>query len=304
MSKKSPSRDTERNGIKGDHPAVPQTSQPPAGTGEDDLEAWDAADLESLNLSADPWGDDESLRQEMEQLAAVNEDLIATLGVQPGADEAPAPPSGAEIELLQAENQELRQQISQLEQASREGAADWEERQKEYETLLEEKSEVIRALHQKLHELTEKEGLVAAEQAGEEQGRSVQEQEVVDLSDQLERERRQLEEDEEALMHQMREMEMAMSRERAELARQRNELQRLHSEIRHELEQAARDASLRERLAPLQRRHQEIGGTRPTRATPLPESRAEVRPTHTPGAAAGQPRKGSGLLRRLFGSGG
>jgi len=55
-------------------------------------------------------------------------------------------------------------------------------------------------------------------------------------------------------------MEVQMSRERAELARQRSELQRLQSEIRHELDLAARDAALRERLAPLQRRHQEMTG--------------------------------------------
>ena len=53
-------------------------------------------------------------------------------------------------------------------------------------------------------------------------------------------------------------MEIQMSRERAELARQRNELQRLHHEIRHELEVAARETTLRDRLQPFQRRHQEL----------------------------------------------
>ena len=88
------------------------------------------------------------------------------------------------------------------------------------------------------------------------------EEELMMLSEELERERRQLKEDEEALMEQMREMEVQMARERAELARQRNELQRLQTDLRHELEMAARDGTLRERLAPMQRRHQDISTRR------------------------------------------
>src|SRR5205814_850230 len=78
------------------------------------------------------------------------------------------------------------------------------------------------------------------------------------LSEELERERKQLKDDEESLMNQMRDMEVTMAKERAELARHRTEMQRLHTEFRHEMELASRDASLRERLAPLQRKHQEM----------------------------------------------
>ena len=100
-------------------------------------------------------------------------------------------------------------------------------------------------------------------------------------------------------MKQMREMEVQMSRERAEIARQRNEIQRLHSEIRHELELATRDATLRERLLPLQRRHQEMmhrKGGQPTARDQAAPDQVAAAP-----AAAEAPRKDSGLIRRLFG---
>ena len=105
----------------------------------------------------------------------------------------------------------------------------------------------------------------------------------------MEAQRRQLEEDEESVMHQMRQMEMGMARERAELARQRAELQRLHNDLKHEIEQASRDGALRERLQHLQRRAPDPGKTgsgespRPSDPTPAPRN--------------------SGVLRRLFGSG-
>src|SRR5207245_671573 len=89
------------------------------------------------------------------------------------------------------------------------------------------RSKAALGLDQKIQELQNNAGRPAAATPDEE--------DVLALSDTLERERRQLAEDEEALMRQMRDMEMAMSRERAELARQRNELQRLNEEIRHEL---------------------------------------------------------------------
>jgi hypothetical protein len=309
MSKKSPSPEAKRNGMNGKHSSVPENNEPDGGTHVDSLEPWDPAESELLSSGADPWGDDESLRQEMERLAAANQNLIATLGARGGSEDVPTPQAASELDSLRAENAELRSLVVQLEQqqeqASQQQSASWEERQKEYEALLEEKSEVIRALHQRIHELTENQGRTTPEHAPAEPGGTAREQDVVALSEQLEQERRQLEEDEEALMQQMREMEMSMSRERAELARQRNELQRLHNDIRHELEQAARDAGLRERLAPLQRRHQEIGGARTTRAAPSDSPGAG---RSTPSAASGPappatPRKESGLFRRLFGSG-
>jgi DNA repair exonuclease SbcCD ATPase subunit len=171
-----------------------------------------------------------------------------------------------ELERLRAENAELRAQVEALEDLLTAPPAPasedaWVERQREYEAILEEKSEVIRSLHLQLQELRER---AAAEPSPEADPAPVAapasstSADIEKLRQQLEEERQQLAEDEEALMKQMRDMEMAMSRERAELARQRNELQRLHSELKHELDIAARNASLRERLLPLQRRHQDL----------------------------------------------
>lgn len=71
--------------------------------------------------------------------------------------------------------------------------------------------------------------------------------------------RRQLQEDEEALEKQMRDMEVSMARERALMARQETELKRLSAEIQHELEIMQRgDASLREQMQKFQRRAQEV----------------------------------------------
>src|SRR6516164_1103500 len=100
-------------------------------------------------------------------------------------------------------------------------------------------------------------------------------------------------------MKQMREMELQMSRERAELARQRNELQRLHTDIRHELDLAARDGTLRERLAPLQRRAQDAMNRRGP--APVAELPAQPRAERAPAPRPQPTHKSSGILRRLFG---
>jgi chromosome segregation ATPase len=232
----------------------------------------------------------------MAQLAEENRKLLASLGGAPDESEAPAAPEADEVAQLMAENAVLRAQVEELKQqldkASGPADANWEERQREYEALLEEKSEVIRSLHQKLQEYQDRPTAVAP-----------REEELVALSEQLEQDRRQLQEDEEALMLQMRQMEMAMSRERAELARQRTELQRLHNEVRFELEQASRDSGLRDRLAHLQRRHTEMHTRKG--AAPAAEARSEEpAPKVNDEPPPPPPKKSSsGLFRRLFGSG-
>src|SRR5262249_5366079 len=180
-----------------------------------------------------------------------------------GARSPEGPPAVevTEADLLRLENEELRKKVEGLEKqlAARspaEGAEVWAERQKEYENLLEEKSEVIRALHVSLQDGHPREGPARA--AGHGPGPGAPPQELQPLKKELDDRRRQLEEDEESLMEQMRQLEMTMCRDRAELARQRAELQRLSNDLRHEIEQAARDAGLRERLIPLQRRHQDL----------------------------------------------
>jgi hypothetical protein len=192
---------------------------------------------------------------------------------------------------LRAENERLRGAVAELEEILRQADGPGGAQVKQLEQLLEEKSEVIRELHRKLQEQQHQERTAGA---------TPREEELLALSEELERERRQLKEDEEGLMQQMRDMEVQMSRERAEVARQRNELQRLQNEIRHELELAARDATLRERLAPLQRRAQDLLARRGTAAPPeaaapqaQPAPAREPAPKRDPGS--------SGILRRLFG---
>jgi DNA repair exonuclease SbcCD ATPase subunit len=235
--------------------------------------------------------DDVGLQDELGRLAAEALKVRAELEGQLNA--TAATPGAEELTRLRAENQRLAARVADLEriaEAMAKEQAAWENRQREYEGLLEEKSEVIRELHRRLHEQPER-----ASAAG-----TPREEELIALSEELERERRQLKDDEEALMEQMRQMEVQMSRERAELARQRNELQRLQNDVRHELELAARDATLRDRLAPLQRRHQDMvnrtGGPRP-QESPVAEP---VLAPH-PKAAAKGARKDSSIFRRLFG---
>jgi hypothetical protein len=203
-----------------------------------------------------------------------------------------------ELELLRRENVDLRRSCTELHdmvEELRQLEESWGRQQREYEGLLEEKSEVIRSLHQKFQEMQEAVGRPLTP--------APREEELLSLHDELERERRQLEEDEASLMQQMRDMELQMARERAELARQRNELQRLHIEVHHELELAARDATLRERLAPLQRRLQETvhrKGAAPTQVFQQPPQAQQPQQIDEAPPQRARPSQ-SGVFRRLFG---
>jgi chromosome segregation ATPase len=197
-----------------------------------------------------------------------------------------------EIELLQLENRELRERAASLEQLFNELSQSQEtltEQQADYEKCLEEKSDTIRELHLKVQELQSRPPAA-----------SPREEELLALSEELEQERAQIKADEEALMQQMSAMELQMSRERAEIARQRNELHRLQNDIQFELERAAREASLRDRLVPLQRRHQEIIQRRGAEPPREPARQAVA----TTPISEESPPKDSGLFRRLFGQGG
>jgi len=244
------------------------TAKPQLNGVNGNLHAWTAAD-EPPAAPAEPsdtWESDEAAPSNSDGEGVGPQDVQASL-----AHAGPESPPFDEVELerLRTENAQLRVTVT------------------EYENLLDEKSEVIRELHQRIKELHDR---PAAE--------TPREEDLLGLSEELDCERRQLKDDEEALMKQMRDMEVQMSRERAEFARQRNELQRLQSEIRHELELAARDAGLRERLAPLQRRHQEMMNRRGGAPTgpPVQGPAASPRVQEPP-----PPKKDSGLIRRLFG---
>jgi len=212
-------------------------------------------------------------------------------------EESPANAT-TELELLRGENAALQAKVEDLEQllgvASQDGDERWAERQREYESLLEEKSEVIRALHQKITELRERATGAQQPKVEEDSNEPVPErQELLKLKRELEEQRRQIGEDEESMMAQMRQMEMALAKDRAELARQRAELQRLHNELKREVESASRDAGLRERLGALQRRNGNV---------PTP-TRVNQQDTTTPSPVPKTPSTKSGLFRRIFGSG-
>jgi hypothetical protein len=183
-----------------------------------------------------------------------------------------------ELARLRAENAALLARVEELERHPHAAADDvsWAECQTEYEKLLHEKSETIRALNLKVQELQ-------AAQTGE-MSVEVHDAVVERMKRELEEQRRQLEEDEASLMQQMRNMEMALAKDRAELARRMADLQRQQADFVREVEMASRDPQLRDRLATLTRRAQD-------------SAKSSVEPK--PEAAA--PKKESGLLRRLFG---
>jgi DNA repair exonuclease SbcCD ATPase subunit len=235
----------------------------------------------------------------------------------------PGPDDLQEMDRLRDENNQLRSLCLELEQAlqevaNRPGGDDAEagtgDQLREYEALLEERSETIRRLHQQIEELeaalsdaeartAEGGGEVAPVAGG---GPAPREEELLALSEQLEQERRQLQEDEQTLMDQMREMEVGMARERAELARQRNDLTRLQSEIRHELERLERSGALQNKIDSLKSKLQDVTARRGAArhdAPPVPGTGAAPSPPVAP-PPPGTPGKGQGLMGRLFGQGG
>jgi chromosome segregation ATPase len=214
---------------------------------------------------------------------------------EPGSEESP------ELENLREENEQLRALCVELEQALHEaslpGHASGEDRLKEYEALLEEKTEIIRQQHEQLQELqavvAEKECQPAARPSNA--GPAPREDDLLALSEELEADRRQIQEDEQALMQQMREMEVSMARERAEMARQRNDMQRLQSEIRHEIERLERSGALQTKIEGLKNKLSDATtrrGSAPTSSRELPKQ---------PVAPTPAPAKKEGLMGRLFG---
>jgi hypothetical protein len=171
------------------------------------------------------------LRKELEELSAVNREILEGFNSDPALDLAievdmaatPAP-SGAihpDYEALLRENEELRARLAELEQG---GAGPAEP--------------------------------VSAEE--------INETDLQRLKRELDQRQSQLDEDEQDLMRQMREMELTMAKDRAELARQRNDLNRLQSDLQRELEMASRDPQLQQRLQTLQRRQQDNQNGRTT----------------------------------------
>jgi chromosome segregation ATPase len=220
-----------------------------------------------------------------------------------------------ELERLRDENDQLRALCLELEQALQEsGTKNGEatEPVPEYESLLEEKSQAIRRLHQQVEDLQA--ALVDAEvraaeadhqtEAQPHNGPAPSEEELLTLSEELENERRQLQEDEQTLMDQMREMEVGMARERAELARQRNDLQRLQAEVRHELERLERNGALQSKIESLKSKFQDVTARRGAARSDASAASAPSAPAPSVPEPPSPPAKSTGLMGRWFGQGG
>jgi chromosome segregation ATPase len=241
---------------------------------------------------------------------------LADSGARPGPGGKPrldaGPDAAHELELLRTENDQLRALCAELEQALQEATAappaqDFtDERAREYEALIEEKTEMIRQLHQQVQQahgvVAELEAQIAAAPTKHvHAGPTPREEELLALSEELEQERRQLQEDEQTLMDQMRQMEVSMARERAEMARQRNDLQRLQSEVRHELERLERNGAAQSKLEGLKSRLQDATARRGQAPSPsgkaqqAPQGQAEPAPEQAP------PSRKDTFIGRLFG---
>ncbi len=253
------------------------------------------------------WGEENPLASGAEELAAQDPELLKTLGISPaGAADAPA----SEADALLAENVELREIIAdlkaQLEGTEQRIGAQFADRNKEYDQLLDEKSQMIRDLHLQIQELEQQPTVPA----------TPKEEELLALSEELERERCQLQqerraleeerkqftEDEQIMTQQMREMEVQMARERADFARQRSELNRIQDEIRRELENIERNGLLNQRLGQLRQRSAEVSVAKGS-GQYHQAAEGENADPNAPETANGQPepRRRESFLGRLFG---
>ncbi len=252
------------------------------------------------------WGEENPLASGAEELAAQDPELLRTLGISATGANGAEP--ATELEALQVENAELREIIAelktQLEATEQAVSAQFADRQKDYEQLLEEKSQTIRELHLQVQELEQRSAVPV----------TPKEEELLALSEELERERcqlqqdrralederKQLAEDEQIMTQQMREMEVQMARERADFARQRSELNRIQEEIRRELENVERNGLLNQRLGQLRQRSAEVSMPRGEAGRTSPAPAGELQ---APPPADGQPelRRRESFLGRLFG---
>ncbi len=219
-----------------------------------------------------------------------------------------------ENDRLRSENTELRALCYELEQALQESSQhnDGSEavRLRESEALLEEKTETIRTLHQQLQETqatlqdVETQAAKAIEAVHANQrvnGPVPREAELLSLSEDLERERRQLQDDEQSLMEQMREMEVGMAKERAEMARQRNDLQRLQGEIRHELERLEKNGAVQSKIDGLKSKLQDATNRRGAAHGAAVSPSAQLANQVPAADAATAPGRKDSFMGRLFG---
>jgi hypothetical protein len=226
---------------------------------------------------------------------------------------SPATVDPVELEHFRQENARFRTIIADLrmslEDAQSKGNQATADRQKEYESLLEEKSELIRSLHLKIQELQDQKPVAP---------QTPKEEELLALSEELERERCQLQqeckqleeernqfmEDEESMTKQMRDMEVQMARERADFSRQRSELNRVYEEIRREMDNIERNGLLNQRLSQLRQRFQDVVNPQGPTASPRSASGAgfsAASKADSSATDASAPKRKESFLGRLFG---
>jgi hypothetical protein len=292
MASTFPNPDVLSNGA---HPHAPSAEFPDRGrsqfTANDD--GW-GADNQSVNLGGNP-ADDAN-------------DLIQSLGIADDAE--PGLFGKPDFAQMRRENIELREIIAELkQQLDQPRAAEGDsqsDKQKEFESILEEKTEIIRSLHKKIQELQahrpattgsqkEDELLALSEELDRERCQLQQDRK------QLEDERQQLMDDEELMTKQMRDMEVQMARERADFARQRSELTRIYEEIRREMENIERNGLLNQRLGQLRQRLHETGAAvgAPLRAGSNPTAPVAKPAAADPSSNSAAGRQG--ILGRIFG---
>lgn len=146
-------------------------------------------------------------------------------------------------EALSTQKQLLEQARNRIRQLEEE-ALKVIKRDEDHEMMLEEKSEALRELQEKLAVYESK------------QSSGISEEELVTLHQELERERVTLEEDRQAMENQFRQLELNMARERAEIARERNELSRTKSDLKHKLD-ALEKNNMRD-MSPVRRMREEL----------------------------------------------
>jgi hypothetical protein len=262
----------------------------------------------------------DSIKKELQKLSATNQELLKAFQERPELPPAKAKEFGSsgnivlpadadelakykrECDQLKKENEQLRECIAAIQVSSHaDGPPAVKELHEEFEQILNEKTETIRALHMRNQELQE--ALRGGPDSPSREQLEARQVGIVKLE-------QRLRQDEESFNAQAREMEMAMAKERADLARQRAELLRLQAELQREVELVSRDSGLRDRLASLQRRSDgrprssaslgdiDLGGASAPSGPRRPPTMVAI---DLGAEARDAPQPKTGFFRRLFG---
>jgi DNA repair exonuclease SbcCD ATPase subunit len=197
-------------------------------------------------------------------LRAQRAELVRMMAEVKQVQEAVRSQQNPELEALRRENEQLRQALAQRQAGGGvpalppEGAEELDRLRAEVDAMRQvlcEKDELVRELQNRPAPILRRDqrDLESYEAELNEFRRHLEEDRR-----KIAEEREQLRQHHEELAEATREMEMDLSRERAELARERTRLERLRDDARGELERVQRDASVMNRLAPVQRLREQL----------------------------------------------